>query len=219
MAGLTANHFAWVAFEVHDGLTALPINPEFLRLTREAGLVTGAWGALRTEPAQEAALASQLVRDGGYAFYVADAEDAYKADAPGGVFDRSPAFVKAFRALEPDLPAALTTYGAAPAPYVLPIDYAAWRDAGFSLLPEAYTNVSPVNRPDRAVAHAVRAGWPVASVHPVIGVYGGYAASRYVPQLEAAGTHGFSVFLADRMQDADYAALGAAIERGLADPP
>jgi len=219
VAGLTANHFSWVAFEVHDGLSTIPINPEFLRLTREAGLVTGAWGAVRTDPEEEASLAIRLVRDGGYAFYVADAEDAYKADAPGGVWGRSAAFVTAFRSLAPDLAAALTTYGAAPAPYVLPIDFAAWRDGRFSFLPQAYYNVSPVDRPDRTVEHALRAGWERSSVHPVIGVYGGYRASRYVPLLRAAGTRGFSVFVADQMQDSDYAALGTAIEDGLAAPP
>jgi hypothetical protein len=72
---------------------------------------------------------------------------------------------------------------------------------------EAYYNQSRVYRPDLAIAHAVRAGWTPDRVHPVIGVYGRYPASRYVPLLQAAGARGFSVFLADQATAADYAAL------------
>jgi hypothetical protein len=57
------------------------------------------------------------------------------------------------------------------------------------------------------VAHSLRAGWTLDQVHPVIGVYRKYSAANYVPLLEAAGTHGFSVFLGDQATAADYAAL------------
>lgn len=57
------------------------------------------------------------------------------------------------------------------------------------------------------MAHAVRAGWPLSLVHPVIGVYHHYPAARYVPLLQNLGTHGFSVFLGDQMTPADYLAL------------
>jgi hypothetical protein len=99
------------------------------------------------------------------------------------------------------------TLGAAKAPWVLPIDFAAWRSGGFDLLPEAYYNQYPGYRPDLTVAHAQRAGWSLDAVHPVIGVYHRYPAAKYVPLLEALGTHGFSVFIADQMSPADYAAL------------
>jgi hypothetical protein len=217
VAGLQEGRFAWVAFNVHDGLTETPIDPEFVRLVREAGFVTGAWGVERDQPEEEAALAVRLVRQWGFAFYIADAEATYKADA-GGVFTRSKAFVDAFRAGAPDLPAALTTYGAAPTPYVLPIDFAAWRRGGFDLLPQAYVNESALNRPDLTIAHAIRAGWDAGRVHPVVGVYRQYPAQAYLPLLKAARSHGFSVYLADQMSDADYVALGQAIAAGLAAP-
>jgi hypothetical protein len=90
---------------------------------------------------------------------------------------------------------------------VIPIDYSAWRDDGFDLLPEAYYNQFRGYRPDLTVAHAQRAGWPLARVHPVIGVYHHYPAARYVPLLQNLGTRGFSVFLADQAKPSDYAAL------------
>jgi hypothetical protein len=45
-------------------------------------------------------------------------------------------------------------------------------------------------------------------VHPVIGVYHKYPAARYIPLLEAAGTTGYSVYLADQATSADLQALG-----------
>jgi hypothetical protein len=57
------------------------------------------------------------------------------------------------------------------------------------------------------VAHAARAGWPIARVHPVIGVYHRYPAANYVPLLQAAGTTGYSVFIGDQATMADYQAL------------
>jgi hypothetical protein len=44
-------------------------------------------------------------------------------------------------------------------------------------------------------------------VHPVIGVYRNYPASKYVPLLQSDGARGFSVFLADEAKASDYAAL------------
>ena len=127
---------------------------------------------------------------------------------------RSQIFATTFRQYEPTLPAALTTFGAAQAPWVLPIDFAAWRDNGFDLLPQAYYNQFPkVYRPDQTVAHALRAKWPLERVHPVIGVYRSYPASRYVPLLRAAGATGYSVFLADQATASDYAALSELNQR------
>jgi hypothetical protein len=217
IAGLGPKHFAWVAFNIHDGLTTTAIDPEFVRLVRDAGFVTGAWGVQRDQPAQEADLAVRLIEEWGFAFYIADAEDAYKADA-GGVFTRSQEFVDAFRGRAPGLPAALSTYGAAPAPHVLPIDFAAWRRGGFHLLPQAYLNESELYRPDLTMAHAARAGWAPGDVHPVLGVYRQYPAEAYLPWLKAAGSRGFSVYLADQMADTDYDALRRGVEQGLAEP-
>jgi hypothetical protein len=162
-------------------------------------------------PRREATLAAELVDGYGLDFYIADAEAPYKVDA-GGRWGRSALFTRAFRAREPSLPAALATYGAAACTCVLPIDYAAWRRAHFALLPEAYYNQFRLYRPDRTVAHALRAGWRRSDVHPIIGVYHHYPAARYVPLLARAGTRGFSVFLADAASPGDYTALAPRIE-------
>ena len=165
----------------------------------------GVWSG--RHPLIEAVIASVQVQRYGLDFYIADAERTYESNQGGGW--RSANFVRDFRQLEPTLPAALVTLGAAPAPYVLPIDYAAWRNAGFELLPEAYYNKFSVYRPDLTVAHALRAGWTAAQVHPVIGIWGRYPAVNYLPWLESDGARGFSVFLADQAQAADYDALSA----------
>jgi hypothetical protein len=88
-------------------------------------------------------------------FYIADAEWDYLRAPHSPAYYRSQMFVNTFRQYEPDLPAAMTTFGAAKAPWVLPLDYAAWRNAGFDLLPQAYYNQFPkVDRPDLTIAHS-----------------------------------------------------------------
>jgi hypothetical protein len=168
----------------------------------------GGWGYEDGKPTIEAVLADLAVRRYGLDFFIADAESQYEQAKKLHGWTRSVVFVDTFRSLEPTLPAALTTYGAATAPFVLPIDYASWRNAGFDLLPQAYYNQFPkAYRPDMTVAHSLRAGWPLDRVHPVLGVYRKYSAANYVPLLAGLGTRGFSVFLADQATAADYAAL------------
>jgi len=199
-------HFTWVAMHVHNGLNQIGIDALWVSVLRAHGLYVGAWGTEEQHPLIDAVLADLTIRENDFDFYIADAEGPYERTKGGGW--RSRTFVNVFRDLQPTLPAALTTYGAAVAPWVIPIDYASWRNAGFDLLPQAYYNQFPrVYRPDMTVAHSLRAGWPLERVHPVIGVYRKYPAWRYVPLLQAAGATGFSVFLADQATVADYLAL------------
>jgi hypothetical protein len=202
---LQAAHFSWVALHVNSGLFPLPLDQMWVDVFRAHGLAVGGWGIERRHPQVEAVLADLAVRTYRLDFYIANAERTYERTTGG--WRRSSIFVRTFRMLQPTLPAALVTYGGAPAPYVIPIDYSAWRDDGFDLLPEAYYNQFRGYRPDLTVAHAQRAGWPLARVHPVIGVYHHYPAARYVPLLQNLGTRGFSVFLADQAEPSDYAAL------------
>jgi hypothetical protein len=214
---LSASGFAWVALQVHKGLAARPVDPAWLQAFRARGLAVGGWGIERLHPEREARLAARLVDRNGLDFYIANAEAPYKTDA-GGRWGRSAAFTRAFRSREPALPAALVTYGAASCACVLPIDFAAWRRARFAFLPEAYYNEFPGYRPDRTLAHALRAGWSRSQVHPVIGVYHRFPAARYVPLLRRLGTRGFSVFVADAARPSDYLALAPLISaeaRGL----
>jgi hypothetical protein len=200
---LQADHFTWIALHVEDFEMLYLTEPLWIQVMRDHGLQVGVWGTEWSDPIVSAFMADVAIRSFGFDFYIADAEGPYEKKGAW----RSSQFVQEFRALQPTIPAALVTLGAAKAPYVLPIDYAAWRNAGFSLLPEAYYNQYKGYRPDLTVAHAIRAGWPASLVHPVIGVYHHYPASRYVPLLQTDGASGFSVFLADQATAADFAAL------------
>jgi hypothetical protein len=207
-ASLEANHFTWIAFHVNNGLVQQDIPLDWLDVFRAHGIAVGGWGYEDGRPTIEAVLADLAVRRYGLEFFIADAESQYEQAKKLHGWKRSAVFVDTFRSLEPTLPAALTTYGAATAPFVLPIDYASWRNAGFDLLPQAYYNQFPkAYRPDMTVAHSLRAGWPLDRVHPVLGVYRKYPAANYIPLLAGLGTRGFSVFLADQATAADYAAL------------
>ncbi len=204
---LQANHFTWIALHLDDIGTLEWTDPTWIPTMREHGISVGVWGVESLNPIASAGIADLMLRTWSFDFYIADAEGPYEGKHRSTGWERSAAFVLAFRALQPTIPAALVTLGAAKAPYVLPIDFGAWRNGGFDLLPEAYFNQYPDYRPDLTVAHAVRAGWPLSLVHPVIGVYHHFPAARYVPLLQNLGTRGFSVFLGDQMTQADYVAL------------
>jgi hypothetical protein len=206
-AQLHAAHFTWIAFHVDDVGTLDWTPPSWLQVMRDNGIAVGAWGAEGLDPIASAAVADLAIRTYGFDFYIADAEGPYERIKAGNGYWRSSMFVRAFRALQPTIPSALVTLGAAKAPWVLPIDFNAWRSGGFDLLPEAYYNQYPGYRPDLTVAHALRAGWSLSAVHPVIGVYHHYPAAKYVPLLQNLGTRGFSVFLGDQMTAADFTAL------------
>ncbi len=200
---LQAAHFTWVAMHVDDLPTLETVDRHWIDTLRTHGLAVGVWGTESFNVASDVAVANLAINTWGFDFYIADAEAPFESK---GEF-RSGQFVRAFRQLQPTIPAALVTLGAAKAPWVLPIDFGAWRSGAFDLLPEAYYNQYPGYRPDLTVAHAQRAGWSLDTVHPVIGVYRHYPAAKYVPLLQALGTRGFSVFLADQMTPADDVAL------------
>jgi hypothetical protein len=226
-SALRANGFGWVALFVNDGSTATPLDPVWIRRFRQAsGLPIGGWGVLRTDPAGDALLASELVRQDGLDFYVADAEAEYGYTGPGGPsgarFHRSRRFVDTFRRLEPDLPAALASYCR---PDQHDLDWKAWSDAGFDFLPEAYVNVLGASVDPSACVAGAAGLFPAARVHPIVGMYrgalGAGSASTYAQLLHAAGTTGFSVYLAEQgMTDAKWAAFGTAIRTlGIASRP
>lgn len=194
---------------MHNGVwTQYGTSPQWIAVMRAHGLKVGLWGWEDSNAWLAAQLAAFQVRLSGADFYIADAEYDYEFKPHSGNWYRSSVFAQTFRQWEPNLPAAITTFGAAIPPWVLPIDFAAWRDNGFDLLPQAYYNQFPkVDRPDMTVAHALRAKWPIRRVHPVIGVYRKYPAANYVPLLQAAGTTGYSVFIGDQATAADYEAL------------
>lgn len=224
---LRMNGFGWVALLLHDGLTVDPVEGDWIaRFRKASGLPVGGWGVLRTAPAEEAALADDLLARYGLDFYIADAEAEYGYSGPDGQdperFRRSREFVEAFRALRPSFPAGLSSYCR---PDEHDLDWAAWNAGGFVFLPQAYVNdFGPALAPTRCVEGA-RAFFPAGAIHPTIGMYAGRRGSlhgsRYARLLEQAGTVGFSVFLAETgMTPDEWRMLGEAIRTaGIAHAP
>lgn len=220
---LGRNRFRWVAVKIHHGLRRVPGNEKVLagewsRAFRQEGVRICGWGVLDGHPVREARLLATIVRRLELDCYIADAENAYMGTGYGGVVKRSAIFVRAFRARLGSLPAAVTTYGAAIHPWILPFDYGAWRDRGFALLPQAYLPIAAHYDPRDTLAHAVRAGYPQARIHPMLGI--GWRQARrkhwggdYVWRLLEARTKGFSVFRGETTSDADFDVLGRAIAR------
>jgi hypothetical protein len=215
---LRDNGFGWVAVALHDGTTVDPVEDDWLRRFREAsGLPVGGWGVLRTEPEAEAQLASSLVDRYSLGFYIADAEAEYKYsgdDGPSALrYGRSRQFVDAFRALRPDLPAAVSSYCRADR---VDIDWKAWASAGFDFMPQAYVNDFGDDVTPAACAEGSAAYFPADAVHPTIGMYPGQedvtTPETYANLLQAAHTVGFSVYLAEtHMGPTAWSVLGNAI--------
>jgi hypothetical protein len=220
--------FGWVAVRVQDGTVEDPVQADWVyRFRLASGLPVGGWGVLRTEPEAEARLGSELVTRYGLDFYVANPEVEYEFSGADGPSDersgRSSRFVGAFRTLRPSpFPLGLSSYCR---PDHHDIDWASWRRAGAAFLPQAYVNdIGAEGSPPACVAasHGVFAG---DDIHPTIGMHiglrGTVDVATYVDLLARAGTVGFSVYLAEtRMTDADWRALGSAIDqRGIAARP
>jgi len=218
------NAFGWVAVFVQDGANADPVEDGWIpRFRRASGLPVGGWGVLRTRPAEEARLASSIIERDGLDFFIANAEAEYSysgLDGPDPArFRRSKEFVATFRELQPSLPAAVSTYCR---PDQHDINWSAWSSASFAYLPQAYVNDFGAAAAPAQCTRSASAYFPVAAVHPTIGMYPGVArslsAERYARLLAQAGTVGFSVYLAEtRMTPDSWDALGAAIRgRGIA---
>jgi hypothetical protein len=220
---LRGNGFSWVAVLIHDGLAVDPVEGDWVRRFRAAsGLPIGGWGVLRTEPEQEADLAHRLLDRYSLDFYIANPEAEYKFsndDGPSGErFGRSQRFVDSFRALEPDTPAAISSYCRADRQ---DIDWSAWNASGFVFLPQAYVNDFGSAASPAACAEGAAGFFPTDAVHPTVGLYAGQeepSPERYTALLEEANTVGFSVYLAEtRMSAGDWHTFGKAIsELGIA---
>jgi len=215
---LRENGFSWVAVLLHDGLAVDPVEGDWVRRFRAAsGLLVGGWGVLRTEPEGEADLAHRLLDHYSLDFYVANPEAEYKFsndDGPSGErYERSERFVELFRALEPETPAAISSYCRAD---TQDIDWRAWDDSGFVFLPQAYANDFGSAASPAACAEGAAGFFPTDAVHPTVGVYAGQgeeaSPERYAALLAEAGTVGFSVYLAETgMYARDWHTFGKAI--------
>ncbi len=224
---LRENGFAWVAVLLHDGIAEDPVEGDWVRRFREASqLPIGGWGVLRTEPQREAELAHRLLEQYSLDFYIANPEAEYKFSGDQGQsaerYERSRQFVDRFRALEPDTPAAISSYCRAD---TQDIDWAAWNRSGFVFLPQAYVNDFGGAASPAACADGAAEFFPAHAVHPTIGVYTGQegepSPDSYAALLEEAGTVGFSIYLAEtRMNAEHWRVYGEAIaERTIAREP
>ncbi len=216
---MRAAGFGWVAVFLGENDAASPPDPGWIERFRLAsGLPVGGWSVLGDEPATDASQAVQLIQQDGLSFYIADAEEPYgytdgTTESPVRLA-RSRQFVSAFRAAEPDLPAAVSSYCR---PDQHDLDWKAWADGGFDFLPQAYVNdFGPAADPAACTA-AAAAYFPRSKVHPTVGTYHGVTLGFVPPQqyaqlLAAARTTGFSIYLAEvGMSAEDWQAYGRAI--------
>lgn len=220
--------FGWLALLGADGPQRSADLARHADRVRAAGLDVVVWTVLRDRPEAEAELAAELCAEANAVGYIANAEAEHKGDS-GGLQARSQAFVSSFRARLPDLPAALSTFGAAFAPFVLghvedpvrgPMDFGPWFRSGFHLLPQAYFNEEEVYAVGASLEHAGRAGWPAGRVHLTLGTYEGrrgrIPADDYVRELRDGGANGFSLYTAEQTALDDWPVYAHAVEEGLA---
>lgn len=215
---MRAAGFGWLAVFLGEGDTVTPPDPGWIsRFETASGLPVGGWSVLGEDPAADAAQAVQLIRQDGLSFYIADAEAPYgytdgttRSDTRLG---RSRAFVAAFRAAEPSLPAAVSSYCR---PDQHDLDWGAWAKGGFVFLPQAYVNdFGPAAAPATCATAAARF-FPRSEVHPTVGSYRGVhgfvAPDALTRLLAAAHTTGFSIYPAEvGMSAEDWQAYGRAI--------
>lgn len=195
------------------------VNEEWMDIHRtvkfltDAKIKVGGWHFALADPRDEANLFAEQLTKYKMSFAVVDAEGAHDGNWPGGNPDRSKTFVDAYRAKKPKLPSALTTFGGAPAPWVLghvrddekgtpyynmgPMRFAPWWKNNFRFLPQAYPQIEGAlhYEPVECVKHAIRAGWPLSWVHLMFGIYAekwsdgsihGMSGDAYIARYKAA---------------------------------
>ena len=207
---LRADGFAWVALRIADGKTLYPPTASWIALFRaSSGLPVGAWSVLRDDPVAEAQIAASAIAADHLDFYIANAEEEYGytigTRQDPATFARSRAFVTAFRAAEPTLPAALASYCR---PDQHDLDWATWANAGFDFLPEAYVDQLGGDAIPSACVTAGLRWFPRSRIHPILGVFSSTYPTpdpaHYAQLLAQAHTVGFSLYPAwgDPMWDA-----------------
>lgn len=188
------------------------------RFRAASGLPVGGWSVLGEDAAADAQTAVQAVRHDGLSFFIADAESPYgytqRTTLNSAAYARSRQFVDAFRAAEPALPAAVSSYCR---PDEHDLDWSTWADAGFDFLPQAYVNDFGPNADPAACVSAATKWFLPSRVHPTVASYHGVlhgfiSPAEWIPLLRAAHTTGFSVYPAEvNMSPQDWQAYAAAL--------
>jgi hypothetical protein len=224
---MKANGFKRLCVKVHHGSDIVNdgfmLENSWLRPFHNRGIFVGGWGWLDTNPASEAAAASEAIKRLSLDFYVANAEKTHKWDE-GGDPTRSRIFCERFRALRPKIPAGFSTYwgttwktlGSTQTRKDMVMDFVSWAAAGFKFMPQSYPNDFPVATVQNTMVHALKARWDKRVVHPTIGIYDGQvgrvSVEEYVRQLYAAKSDGFTVgydvYNAENMTEHDFVVLG-----------
>ena len=231
---LKQNGWTWVALKIHhrlnknEGSVLAALNNDWVGACTREGVIVGGWGVNEDAPEREANLVNELGYRYKLKFYIADAEGPHKSDWPHGNARRSDVFARHFRILRPRWPLGFSTFGAGEGNNLLgdvkddnrgPMHFSPWYRAGAHFLPQTYPNeFGHVYEPVRCVEQALAARWPIARVHPVIGIYNGWHAHDYAARLITVKSRfpafkGFSSFTAESMREEDYTELATLAER------
>jgi len=212
-----ANGFGWIAIRIADGETPLPPPANWVaRFRAVSGIPVGGWSVLRGSPAAEARLAGSMLADDDLDFYIANAEQEYAytngTEHSLAHAHRSSEFIAAFRALEPAMPAALSSFCR---PDEHDLDWRAWATAGWAFLPEAYVDQLGADGTPTACTTAATQWFPRSAIHPVLGIFTGTnptpTPAEYAALLAQAGTTGFSLFPFENADSTTLAGYGTAI--------
>lgn len=187
----------WIAVKAQDGGSGYRLNTQQLevwrRECRHNGIQFGIWGFLYgANPRREAETAIALVNNYGADFYIADAESGYEIRPAA-----SAVFCHYFAEGHPHLPKCISSFGRIDLhPH---IDWHTWRRHGFTFMPQAYADASPLLRPSSCIEVASRIWHPSemavtleASPHFSTVDYG-----RWIREAAHQGVSGFNIWRAD----------------------
>jgi hypothetical protein len=194
---MRAAGFGWVAVYLGAPGADAPSSGWLDVFRAASGLPVGGWTVLGSDPVQDAKNASQVIQADGLSFYIADAEAPYNGHA-----ELTQSFIAAFRHLQPNLPAGLSTYCQAEG-----LDLAAWARAGFAFLPQAYVNDFGSSVAPAVCVRDAAPYFPRSKVHPTVACYNGQVGyvepAQFARLLAAAHTRGFSIYPAETLVEPD----------------
>jgi hypothetical protein len=226
----------WVAFQIRNEGVDYDVSAELepgtqWRADAERGgkIAIVGWSVMGTDPLADAEADAAAVKRYKLAGWIADVEQHHHRDWRGDP-GRSTVYARRLRELVgPAFPLGFSTFGCAsgsnllfhvnsasgppPAP---PMNAKAFFEAGFWLMPQAYPNqfgqTAESYTPERCIAHAALAGWPLERVALTLGVYDAPSPPGYGPlslawyrdRVIGKSTVGFNVYFGHNLQPADY---------------